>query len=93
MWKAYSAKSAKLADDKAKLKEYRLACKMRRRKNVKTSTKILKDANISFIQHTEFHYKIETGAGVIDFYPSTGRYLGVYKGRGIFNLLKILKNL
>lgn len=93
MWRAYSVRAAKKEEDKAKLKEYRLACKMRRRKNVKTSTKILEDANIAFIKHTEFHYKIETGAGVVNFYPSTGRYIGVYKGRGVFNLLKILKNL
>jgi hypothetical protein len=86
MWKAYSKKAAILYEDKTRLREYRIKCKKRRKDNLIKSKKILDDAGIKYVQKTEWHYVI----GNIDFYPSTGRYIGEQNGRGIFNLLKIL---
>lgn len=87
MWRAYSKKAAALYEDKAKLREYRISCKKRRKENAIKSTKILDDAGVMYVVKTEWHYII----GDIDFYPSTGRFTGEYDGRGVFNLLQILQ--
>jgi hypothetical protein len=91
MWTSYSKKSAALREDKQALREYRRNCKAKRKDNAKKSIKILQDADIKFIQETEYRICIESPS--IRYFPCTGKFIGEYEGRGVFNLLKILKNL
>jgi hypothetical protein len=91
MWTAYSKKAAALREDKQALREYRRRCKEKRKDNASKSIKILKDSGIQFVQETEYRICIETPR--IVYFPCTGKFIGEHAGRGVFNLLKILKKL
>lgn len=63
----------------------------KRRSNLAKSTDILRKSGIAFESRNDgFHLMIRTGSGVVNFYPSTGRYAGAFDGRGVFNLLRDL---
>lgn len=65
--------------------------KEKKEHNVDASIKILNDHNIEYIRHTRYHYSIQGKLGIINYWPSTGKYLTTYDtttGRGVFNLIK-----
>lgn len=68
--------------------------KEKRALNTERSTQILVDHGIKFESKNNGAHLIVTGLnGLIDFWPSTGKYI-VRKGgdgRGVFNLLKLCK--
>mgnify|MGYP006879612425 CR=1 FL=1 len=65
--------------------------KAKKQKNKEWSTNHLKEIGIEFTSHNfGSHLRVKRPAGVIDFWPSTGKYKrpnGTY-GRGIQNMLK-----
>lgn len=64
----------------------------KKRENLRKSTAILRNAGIDFEAHNGgLHLIIRTAAGAVNFFPSTGRFTGVFDGRGVFNLLKLLE--
>lgn len=60
------------------------------------STKILVKNDVVFeSKNNGLHLIVRSNAGKIDFYPSTGKYvrrIDKKRGRGVFNLLDMLKN-
>ncbi len=65
--------------------------KTKKLRNLEWSTNHLIEQNIKFTSHNKgVHLKVYRPAGIIDFWPSTGKYKridGTY-GRGIKNMLK-----
>ena len=64
--------------------------KKKKKQNIVNSISILNERGIKYIKFSETHYRI----GDYDFWPSTGKYWNKKineKGRGIFNLLKVMK--
>ena len=67
--------------------------KEKRWKNLESSTQILKEKGIDF---QSFNNGIHLKVGSFDFWPSTGKFISKDKtitGRGVFNLIKILKGI
>lgn len=63
----------------------------KREDNKTKSTEILKENGISFdIRNRGYHLIIRRQEGIVNFFPSTGRYTGLFDGRGVFNLLREL---
>jgi len=68
----------------------------KKRSNLETSTQLLIDNNISFKSHNYgVHIAVVGNNEIIDFWPSTGKWIvrkTNIKGRGIFKLLRRIKN-
>lgn len=74
-----------------KFKEMHEAARRKREENKKRSTAILNELGLPFEIHNDgFHLVIRHPGGVVNFFPSTGRYTGLFNGRGVFNLLRDL---
>ena len=73
-------------------REMRRDAAEKRRNNLEKSTRILQGSGVRFESHNGgLHLIIRTAAGAVNFFPSTGRFTGVFDGRGVFNLLKLLE--
>lgn len=67
--------------------------KQKRKSNTVSSTDILKDKGIEFTSNNGGSHLIIKGKdGLIDFWPSTGKFIARNgkRGRGVFKLLKLL---
>jgi hypothetical protein len=74
--------------------DYKAYRQQKKRENLSSSTKILAERDIEFESKNFGVHLIVKGNGlVIDFWPSTGKYIvrGGRTGRGVFNLLKLLR--
>ncbi len=70
------------------LKEERID---KRKRNTEASTRILRDEGIEFQSNNDGVHLV---AGPFDFWPSTGLFINRdtgKRGRGVFNLVKLLK--
>lgn len=68
------------------------AARRKRGDNKANSTAILTAHGIHFAVHNAgYHLVIRRPEGVVNFFPSTGRYTGLFDGRGVFNLLRELE--
>ena len=65
--------------------------KQKKKDNLEQSTKILINNNIEFISlNNGIHLKVTGIKGLIDFWPSTGKFIAQdnsFEGRGVFDLL------
>lgn len=69
---------------------HREASQEKKKGNIESSFRILEEHGIDFYRYTDVHFKV----GDWDFWPSTGKYYNQKtgaKGRGVFNLIKIIK--
>jgi hypothetical protein len=78
-------------------KDWEKAKKAKKRSNLAYSTKILREKGISFDSKNDgVHLIIKSnGISIIDFWPSTGKYINRRsrkEGRGVRNLIKELEN-
>ena len=66
--------------------------KRRRNRNQESSPKILRDKGIEFQEmNNGVHLIVQGKDGLIDFWPSTGKFIARSgrSGRGVFNLIKL----
>lgn len=67
----------------------REAARRKREDNKTKSIAILTGRGVPFeVRNAGYHLVIRRPEGVVNFFPSTGRYTGVFDGRGVFNLLR-----
>lgn len=75
-------------------KAMRDAGRAKRKKNARESIAILERRGIQFeSKNFGIHLVIQCEKGVIDFWPSTGKFISRYdgsQGRGVFNLLRLI---
>jgi len=73
---------------------YRKDRQNKKQANQSNSTQILIDAEINFTSHNGGnHLVVECNDFVVDFWPSTGKFIfrnAQIKGRGVFSLIKRL---
>jgi hypothetical protein len=65
--------------------------KKKKKKNLKNSLAILEKKKIPYEQLNPHHFRVD---GKFDFWPSTGKFYNMRikkYGRGVFNLIKYLK--
>ena len=75
--------------------EQREARKKKRKSNKEYGLEFLKRKNIPFVElNSGVHVRVVLDGENIDFYPSTGLYIlkDGTRGRGIFNLWKLVKD-
>jgi hypothetical protein len=69
--------------------------KAKKRDNLTQSTQLLKQKNIEFIfLNNGIHLKVKGLSGIIDFWPSTGKFIAQdnsFTGRGVLNLINHCK--
>lgn len=62
--------------------------------NLESSTKILEEAGVDYTSHNMgIHLVVRFGTTIVDFWPSTGKWMprkSGRTGRGVFNLLRYL---
>lgn len=66
----------------------------KRARNLAQSLKLLDEQGFAVIQHSPTHFRIEIGACVADFWPTTGQYRVRPNGRysrGVFNLMRDMR--
>lgn len=71
---------------------WREAKKEKRAQNTQSSTELLTEKGVQFVSKNGGAHLVVTGKDcVIDFWPSTGRFIARNgkHGRGVFNLLKL----
>lgn len=88
MWKCYSKKHVVIHTYHKDWAYYRKYCKLKRLDNYKKSLKILKDANVPYIEDSYKNIKITINNVNITFCPTTGVFYGTHNGRGVFQLIK-----
>ncbi len=65
---------------------------LKKESNRISSTKHLREAGIEFDSRNDgLHLMIKHQKGIIHFWPSTGKFNGIIEGRGVFNLIKAIK--
>ena len=73
--------------------EFKKRGQAKRRSNAEQSAQILTDRKIGFKTANGIHLIIEHNDFVVDFWPSTGKFIfrnSEIKGRGVFKLIKRL---
>jgi len=80
------------------MKDKRIEIRQRKRENVQRSTQLLIDQDIDFTVHNlGIHLIITCNKGIIDFWPSTGRWIHrngkdyTPGGRGVLKLLSFIE--
>jgi len=75
--------------------EHKLQRQAKKRSNAIRSTQILNDKGVSFTSHNGgIHLVIEHNNHVVDYWPSTGKFIFrdmTLTGRGVYKLLKKLE--
>jgi len=82
-----------MSEDSEMWEEIHKENKKRKKENQKNSLKILQEKGITWqlLNDDTCHYRV----GEFDYWPTTGKFYNQktkQKGRGVFNLIKILKN-
>lgn len=67
----------------------------KRENNLESSTKMLRDAGVVFVsKNNGLHIVIQTGKGIINFWPSTGLWSHAgTSNRGVKNLIEFIEKL
>lgn len=86
--------NAEMGEHGELMKAFREQSRERKQSNRERSTQRLLENGVKFQSRNDgLHLMIDTPAGRVNFYPSTGLYNGVLEGRGVFTLLDELKRL